>query len=82
MILGEFHRAHPTMEATMRLNQNASTDTTSTTGQHSEIGFKVRELSEDEIVDRILKKTGPGSLMDDLSKMPPVPERIGKIKLR
>ena len=70
------------MEATMRLNQHADSEMTSTTNGLSQIGLRIRELSEAEVVEKILNRTGPGSLMDDLAKMPPVPEHIGRIRLR
>ena len=66
----------------MRLNPSADFETTPKAPHLSGMGIRVRELSETEIIERIVKRTGPGSLMNDLARMPAVPERIGRIRLR
>ena len=43
---------------------------------------QLNRIEEDEIIARILERTGPGSLMDDLEKTPLVSERLQRMRLR
>lgn len=60
----------------MKVNLNKRMEANPGTEQIHEVGIRVRELTEDEIVARILERSGPGSLLHDLDNMPPVPNRI------
>ena len=44
--------------------------------------IQLNQFDEEEIIGRILERTGPGSLMDDLEKTPLVSERMQRMRLR
>ena len=66
----------------MRLNTNQGLEKSTGNELHASPALAVREITEDEIVKRIVEKTGPGSLMDDLAKFPLHEERLERIRLR
>ena len=66
----------------MRLNTNPGPNSSETNELHANPGLRVRELSEAEIIERILQRTGPGSLMDDLAKYPMESSKLSRIRLR
>ncbi|MEE2680913.1 MAG: hypothetical protein VX641_00920 [Planctomycetota bacterium] len=57
-------------------------DTNHHPNPHHPWGLCVRALSEEEIIERILERRGPGSLMSDLEDCALEPEPPARIRLR
>ena len=66
----------------MRLNTNHGPVADAANELHANPALPIREITEDEIIARILERRGPGSLMDDLTRFPLDSARTQRIRLR